>query len=704
LAELYAATGGNPFFVTEVLGAPGEHVPTTVRDAVLARAARLSGGARAVLDVVSMLPIRADVAMVTSLVTPGVESSGIAAIDEAVESGMLVRDGEAVRIRHGLACRAIEVAVPVARAAELHRSILAFLAESSTADPARLAYHADAAGDSAAVLRYAPGAGVLAARLGAHREAAEQYRRALRHATGAPAAQLAPLWEGLADARERGHWTTASQPGEDQLSDALDASAHAVELWRAVGDLEREAVVMARRSHMLWNAGRRTGAQETARETVALLERVSPGPGAAQAYAALARLHMLAHDDAGAMSLGDIAATNAKRYGDGATLAEALGVVASTQWTTDPDRAVELLTAGLHAARSAGDDLAAAAILCTLGAGAAESRGYQLAEGWLTQAVAWCAERDLDSLHDLALAWQARCHLEQGRWSEATEATTAAIRAPVARGLAAGVGQAHALTVLGRLRSRRGDPDAQAPLEQAWSLVEKSGDLRRLWPVAAARAENAWLSGATERIEALITEPYRLATQMNHPWAAGELGYWLWVAGAETDPAARIAAPYALQTAGDWAGAARLWEQLGCPYEMALAMAGDNDSDRQLDALQRLHSRGAWPAAELIARQLRARGVRNLPRRPRGATRKNPAQLTERQLVVLELLADGLRNADIAGRLHISAKTVDHHVSAILAKLGVESRREAAMWARSAEQDGELEPRPTWHSPRPSRR
>ena len=277
-ASLYAVTGGNPFFVTEALAAPGQRVPATVRDAVVARAARLSGGARAVLDLVSLVPDGAEVAIVATVITAVIDTSASVALDQAVESGMLVRDGETVRIRHELGRRAIEADVPVARAAELHRRILALLAASPGADPARLSYHADAAADSDAVLRYAPLAGERAVGVGAHREAAEQYDRALRHAAGAPTARRAELWERRADACERSHWMTARTPGADQLSDALRASACALDLWRAVGDSEREVVVMARRSHMLWSAGRSAEAQDTARAAVAVLEALPPGP------------------------------------------------------------------------------------------------------------------------------------------------------------------------------------------------------------------------------------------------------------------------------------------------------------------------------------------------------------------------------------------------------------------------------------------
>ena len=83
------------------------------------------------------------------------------------------------------------------------------------------------------------------------------------------------------------------------------------------------------------------------------------------------------------------------------------------------------------------------------------------------------------------------------------------------------------------------------------------------------------------------------------------------------------------------------------------------------------------PAA-VVARRLRERGAANLPRGPRAATRKNPALLTARELEVLELVADGLRNRDIAERLFLAPKTVDHHVSAILRKLGAATRGKAA--------------------------
>ena len=666
VAGLHQITGGNPFFVTETLDSPGPEVPATVRDAVLARASRLDTAARAVLDVVSLVPDRTEVQMLAKVVAAAGIDSGPGALDDAIRSGMLVSDGSTVRFRHELARRAVESDVPASDGAALHGRILEYLAAMDTIDPARLSFHAEAAGDPAAVQQHASAAGRAAAALGAHREAAAHYASALRHAEHEPPSRRAELWKRRAYAADRA----------GELTEALDASARAVELWRTAGEPERAAVVLARRSHILWKAGRTLLAREAADAAVAMLEPLPPGRGLAHAHAAVARMRVLAGDLPGAIAQGSTAMLHAERFGDVAALALARGVVGSAHWLTDPDRAVALLTGSLDAARQVGDALGACDALSNLGAGAGAIRRYDLADRWLDETVAWCTERDLDSGRAYGRAWQARTQFEQGRWN-----TAAAIADEVVAGEPQHVpARIVALTVLGRIRARRGDPDVATPLDQAWELAVQASDLQRVWPVAAARAEAAWLSGQPERIGELVGETLRRAVDLRHSWAAGELGQWQRVGGAVLAPAAWVAGPYALLAAGDATGAAQTWRELGCPYEAALADAGADDPDRQLAGLQELQRLGAWPAAEIIARGLRAQGVRSLPGRPRRATLNNPAQLTDRQVDVLELLAEGLRNIDIASRLHISAKTVDHHVSAILAKLGVGSRQEAGRW------------------------
>jgi DNA-binding CsgD family transcriptional regulator len=208
-------------------------------------------------------------------------------------------------------------------------------------------------------------------------------------------------------------------------------------------------------------------------------------------------------------------------------------------------------------------------------------------------------------------------------------------------------------------------------------LAEPTRELPRLRTAALARAEAAWLDGDREAVAEATKGVLRLAPERNWGSLAGELADWRRRAGLAELPA-EGAEPYVLQAAGEWARAAERWRQLGCPYEAALALADAGQEEPLRRAMEELQRLGARPAADVVAQRLRELGVRRLPRRARRATAANLAGLTARELEVLALLGADLRNADIAARLHIAEKTVDHHVSAILAKLGVRSRREAA--------------------------
>jgi DNA-binding CsgD family transcriptional regulator len=211
-----------------------------------------------------------------------------------------------------------------------------------------------------------------------------------------------------------------------------------------------------------------------------------------------------------------------------------------------------------------------------------------------------------------------------------------------------------------------------APLEEAYAMATPTGELMRIGPAAAARAEAAWLAGHDEAVDELTHASLALALDRRAPWETGALAYWRRQAGLRDDIApAALAVPYRLSLAGDAAGAAERWREIGCPYEAALAR-GDEAAVGELQEL------GARPAVRILSRRLRERGVRGIPRGPHPRTRENPAGLTARELEVLALLAEGLRNAQIAERLVLSEKTVGHHVSAVLRKLDARSRGEAA--------------------------
>jgi DNA-binding CsgD family transcriptional regulator/tetratricopeptide (TPR) repeat protein len=658
--ELHMRTGGNPFFVTEVLGEPGPTVPATVRDAVLARVAGLGPDARLALDAAAVVPDRAELHILDGLddldgLRPG---TARAAVDACVRAGMLVGEGTRVRFRHELARLAVEQVISPARRIALHATVLERLVARTESDPARLAHHAEEAGDGAAVLVYAPAAAERAAAAGAARQAADHYERALRFAGSLPPRELAELLERHEDACA----------AVDSNAAAIGSSHRALELWRRLGEIDRAAEVLARRSYYLWRNGDTDAAHASLREALAMLDPDTPSRALAVVLNWQAFLYMFERDLPAAIEIGLRAIALAELLGDQSLLACACNAVGSAEWLADPDGSEATLLQSLTVAQRAGDDIAASGAMVNLGSIAGELRHYGKAEHWLRETISWCERRDLGSQQYYALAWRARVLFEQGHWAEADE-----LLAAVPPGCTT-VSRIVALTARGRIHVRRGDPDGAALLDEVWELAVPTMNLQRLWPVAAGRAEAAYLSGRTADIPALVAETHELAVRLGHRWAAAELGYWLYRSGGRAPDGDT---PFAMEAGGDWEGATREWERLGCRYEAALARTASPDITDVLAGLDRLQRLGARPAAELIARRLRSVGV---DRRPRRATLAHPAGLTARELDVLDLLREGLRNADIAARLHIAEKTAGHHVSAILAKLGVASRQDAARW------------------------
>ena len=662
---LHRSTQGNPFFVTEVLAAGGAAMPPTVLDAVLTRAARLSPGACALLDAVAVVPPRTEIGLLEAM-TPGRTDD----LDECLASGMLHVDRDAVAFRHDLARLAIEQSISPHRRVGLHRAALRALREPDVGSPdlARLAHHAEAAGDVDAVLEFAPRAAARAASLGAHREAAAQYARALRCADGLSSTERGDLLE------RRAHECYVT----DQLDDAIEALGLAVECHRAVGDRLAEGRSLRERSELMWCPGRIGPAEEAGSQAVVVLEELPPGRELGLAYGSVAFLCMQADDAKGARSWAGRALELGERLDDVEIVAHALGTLGAVDHLAGAADGMEKLERSLEMARQAGldDEVATTYVnLCRVGL---RRREYAIVERYLEPGLAHCTERDLSLWGLHLLAFRARARLDAGRWAEAADDAALALRdpgtSPMPR-ITAGV-------VLGLVRARRGEADAWAPLDAALPYAEMSGQIGFVAPMAAARAEAAWLEGRHDLVGEMTADALELARDRQAPWVLGELAFWRRSAGIDEQPPAGAAEPYAVQLAGDWARAAELWTEIGCPYEAALALADADDTDALRRSLAELQRLGARPMAAIVARRLREQGVRDLPRGPRPSTRRNPANLTSREMEVLALLAEGLTNAQIAERLFLASRTVDHHVSAILGKLEVPSRIQAAAEAR----------------------
>jgi DNA-binding CsgD family transcriptional regulator/tetratricopeptide (TPR) repeat protein len=663
--RLHAVTGGNPFYVTEVLAAAGWTVPPTVADAVLARASRLGPAVRAVLEVVSLAPGGLEPAIVVE-----VSGGGGDILDTCVEHGMLVMGPERVTFRHELARLAVEGSVPASRRQRLHGRILEQLELADGVEAARLTHHADAAADAPAVLRYAPLAAHEASRRGAHRAAAAHLARAVDHAGSSSPGALADLVSAWADER-----TTFDDPFA-----VLALRQRVIDLRRRQGDLlgeGSELIAVGRLSRRFGSdAAAYRLASSAVNAAIDILERLPPGPELASAYAIAANDSYMAGQPDNAMRRVQDAMNLAESTGARTAMILALRTVGSVEMARG--RKVEALEAYDNARRLAiesGDHELEVAVLTDTGTDLLAVRRHIEAESRFEEAVELGVALDLDyyvSYAELCLGWIA---YERGRWAEAERRVD-----HVLSGQQESVPRLWALAIRGRIQVRRGSPDALMTLSQAGAILDAS-DPHGAYDVAVGRAEAAWLSGRPDAIAPLIGHFRDLLAALGYSWVAGEIDFWMWRAGALSAPPSETPEPFALHMAGNWRAAAAAWDEIGCPYEQAEALSeGDEPAMRQ--ALEIFSRLGAVPAADRLRERMRRAGISNVPARPHRSNRGSPAQLTPRQLEILGLVELGLTNGEIGARLFITEKTAGHHVSAILGKLGARSRTEAASTAR----------------------
>jgi DNA-binding CsgD family transcriptional regulator/tetratricopeptide (TPR) repeat protein len=651
--RLHQVTAGNPFFVTEVLASGGDEIPPTVRDAVLARAARLTPAARGLLEAVSVATPHAELWLVEAL---GGELD--ARLDECLASGMLTSADGAVSFRHELARLALEESLTAPRKLTLHRAALEALRGRGEHELARLTHHADAAGDREAVLAFAPLAGARASAVGAHREAAEHYARALRRSEGLPPADVAQLLEA---------WSHECYL-TDQADDAIEALRRAAACYHELDDRLKEGATLARLGTILWCPGRGDEARRTAQQAVDLLEALPPGRELALAHLSLSFTRSWVTDRSTARRAAFRTLALAEGLGYPDVLVEAL---LSVGWCEIPaERGLAMLDRAQALATELGLEGLVAQALRARAHAALLVHGNEAARVAFEDGLTYCRRHGLELEELYALADRALFELDEGRLADAAETSTILL----GRKAVSTFPRTLALTVLARVRARRGDPAVLPLLEEARALAYPTGELQRIAPVAVAAAEAAWLRGDADTVREATDDALALAVQLRAGSNVACLQSWRARAGI-VEPVHPLAdGPYALELAGDASAAAAAWSEMRRPYESALALAEVGSEEAMRESLESLAAIGAQAAAAVLSRRLRALGARDIPRGPRAATRGNAAGLTARESEVLALLGEGLRNAAIAQRLYLSPRTVENHVAAVLRKLGAESR------------------------------
>jgi len=658
---LYRVTGGNPFYVLEMASAPDDAVPTSVRDAVLTRVLALPEATQRALEALSVIPSRAERWLLDAVVDGGGQ-----AFDAAERSGLVTADAASLRFTHEIARRAVASDLATGTRITLNAAVTAVLI-AHDADATRILHHALEAGDGGVVLRYGPIAAREAARLGSHREALSAYRQLHRFTAALPPGERAALALEYAYELQLGN----------RHSDAVSVASEAVALLEQHGDAPAlaDALLVLSRAAYWWRGT--AAAMPHAERAVGLLQAGEPSPVLAMAFAHMSRMHLLANRNAEAGRWAARALGVAGRVGHLPAEAGARINHGAAALNLGDEGGLAEVEEGLRLARRHGFHESVVRGYYQLVVEHIRRGGLDAAERVLDEGRAYAADHQVaygTFRFDGLLGCLA---LNRGANDEARSILERSLVDEVDPGMAGVQPRAWLAQALARM----GEPKARGHAQRAWELAADSAEAPLLGAAAAALVELAWLSGDADGAGAAAERALALADETGHPWYAGDLRVALLRAGLPVPDApdpGRLLGPHLAALRGDHAAAASAWERLGYRHEQAVELTLCEDEAAMLRGVRLLDELGAAASANVARALLRSRGVSSVPRGPTRATRQNPAGLTDRQMDVLALVAEGLTNAEIADRLVVSVRTVDHHVSAILDKLAVSTRQEAA--------------------------
>lgn len=688
-AELHAVTNGNPFFATEVLAemsGPRGAVPASIRDAVATRLSRLEPSVQEFLMLLSSIPGAVSQGLLEAIV--GAKAEELTAF--CVQRGLLVQEPSgSIKFRHELARQATFARLEGPHQRKVHAQVLAGLQMLHEAGLLigvdQLVHHAAGAFDGAAVLEWVPVAAQKATRVGGHREAAAHLATGLRFVESATPEMRARLNEAWAYEA-----FLVLQTGDEVVA----ARQRALELWRELGRVEKVGENLRWLSRLHWYRGESELATHYADEAVATLESLPPSAERAMAYSLRSQLHMLNDRMEDAIKWGRRALELAEQFSSLEARVHSLNNVGTAMLFRGQEAGQDLLQQSLTLAIANNRHEDAARVYTNLAEYAVEFRKFDLAEQTITSGIAFDTEHDLDSWTSYLVGRLAQLRLEQGRLRDAQTVSRGVLELTDLTLLM----RLPALTMLARTSVRLGENDSAELLSEALRDGTATNEVQNMVPVHMAYIEACWLAGTPEAATPHFAFFSELGGAALSIWVRGEIYCWAHRFGIKSFSnvvLAELPEPVRMELGGDLAGAAAAWQALGAPYAAALALLQTPLTETNAHAaftqalrwLEPLEAKPAIARAEhslaLLApadsEAVKPRSTSGKARGPYAAARSHPLGLTAREQEVLALLAKGGSNQDISAKLSRSRRTVEHHVSSLLAKLNAATRVEAML-------------------------
>ncbi len=647
--DVYSISGGNPFYVNEILASYSLGIPDNIKDAILSVYNHLEEKLKHVWEILSVLPTGFEVGYLEKL-----EPDYAAAIAPCLEAKiMFFREGK-LFFKHELYRRTIETSLsPFVRIA-LNKRVLETCRKDfeQKGELERIIHHAKNANEHEIVVRYAPLMAGQAACLGAHIEASKLYFSAIEYYQGKDKGMLAGFYECYA---YECYLT-------NRIKEAIVYQLRALNIWKEKADTERTGNAMWFLSRLWWFDGNRKEAESAARQAIDTLADQPSSRAKAMAFSNMSQLKMLSDQTVECIHWGEKAIVIARELDDEEILSHAYNNVGTVQVRIPAykQRGIQLLEQSLGLALKHSWHEHAARAYTNLVSDMVRIKDYPFARQALAEGLQYCEERELGSWRTYMLSWKARLMLETGRWDEACQIADDLIN----NELLPPIVQIGALVVAATIKMRRGASEVLPLLERAKAKAFEAMELQRILPALAALLEYEWITGERIVEKAAIETAIGLSAQSPNIGELGEFEFWLLKVRNQRIP---LREPAESTLADN-------------PYEQALTLFEGSETDKR-KAITIIHQLGANAVYEKMKQGMRSSGIKSIPRGVRKTTQSNPALLTDREIGVLKLLQAGLQNKEIGSQLFISAKTVDHHISAILFKLEVNSRAKAVQEA-----------------------